>query len=142
MEQELRDGAAGMEEVMFLPFQNQSLMPVIYRLGSVVCLPSKGPGETWGLVINEANACGVRCVVSDRAGCAEDLGEVKGNFVFASGEVDSLVEGLRASVWGDGVRESEGECESGEESESDELDREEFLERWNYGKVVEAIKRC
>lgn len=34
----------------------------------------------------------------------------------------------------DGGRESEGECES------DELDKEGFLERWNYGKVVEAFK--
>ena len=95
LEQELRNGAAGMEEVLFLPFQNQSLMPVIYRLGSVVCLPSKGPGETWGLVINEANACGVKCVISDRAGCAADLGQVPGNRVFASGDKDDLVRELK-----------------------------------------------
>lgn len=55
-----------------LPFQNQSLMPVVYRLGDVFVLPS-GWGETWGLAVNEALACGRRVLVSDRVGCAPDV---------------------------------------------------------------------
>ena len=38
---------------------------------SFVCLP--GPGETWGLAVNEALACGCRVIVSNRVGCAEDF---------------------------------------------------------------------
>jgi len=55
-----------------LPFQNQSRMPLVYRLGDVFVLPSAW-GETWGLAVNEALACGRPVVVSDRVGCAPDL---------------------------------------------------------------------
>ncbi|MFN8625552.1 MAG: glycosyltransferase family 4 protein [Candidatus Binatia bacterium] len=55
-----------------LPFQNQSRMPVVYRLGDVFVLPS-AYGETWGLGVNEALACGRPVLVSDRVGCAADL---------------------------------------------------------------------
>jgi Glycosyltransferase len=54
-----------------LPFQNQSLMPVVYRLGDIFVLPSAS--ETWGLGVNEALASGRRVLLSDRVGCAPDL---------------------------------------------------------------------
>jgi glycosyltransferase involved in cell wall biosynthesis len=54
-----------------LPFQNQSLMPTVYRLGDLFALPSTG--ETWGLAVNEALACGRPVLVSDRVGCAADV---------------------------------------------------------------------
>src|SRR6185436_7909182 len=40
-----------------LPFQNQSRMPIVYRLGDLFVLPS-AYGETWGLAVNEAIASG------------------------------------------------------------------------------------
>jgi glycosyltransferase involved in cell wall biosynthesis len=55
-----------------LPFQNQSRMPVVYRLGDLLVLPS-ACGETWGLVVNESLASGRPVLVSDRVGCAADL---------------------------------------------------------------------
>jgi glycosyltransferase involved in cell wall biosynthesis len=54
-----------------LPFQNQSRMPLVYRLGQLFILPSEF-GETWGLAVNEALACGRPVLVSDRVGCAAD----------------------------------------------------------------------
>lgn len=42
-------------------------------MADVFCLPSAGPGETWGLAINEALASGTPCIVSDRAGCSQDI---------------------------------------------------------------------
>jgi glycosyltransferase involved in cell wall biosynthesis len=60
------------EKFRVLPFQNQSRMPVVYRLGDQVVLPS-GYGETWGLAINEAMACGRPALVSDRVGCHADV---------------------------------------------------------------------
>jgi glycosyltransferase involved in cell wall biosynthesis len=54
-----------------VPFQNQSLMPVVYRLGDVFVLPSIS--ETWGLGVVEALACGRRVLISDRVGCAPDV---------------------------------------------------------------------
>jgi glycosyltransferase involved in cell wall biosynthesis len=55
-----------------LPFQNQSQMPIVYRLGDIFILPSAF-GETWGLAVNEALACGRPVIVSDRVGCAADV---------------------------------------------------------------------
>jgi len=55
-----------------LPFQNQSRMPIVYRLGDIFVLPS-AYGETWGLAVNEAMACGRPVIVSNRTGCAGDV---------------------------------------------------------------------
>jgi len=55
-----------------LPFQNQSRMPLVYRLGDLFVLPSVY-NETWGLAVNEAIACGRPVLVSDMVGCAPDL---------------------------------------------------------------------
>jgi glycosyltransferase involved in cell wall biosynthesis len=50
------------------------------------------PGnDSWGLVVNEAAACGVPAVVSDHVGCAPDLivsGET--GFIFKRDSVDEL----------------------------------------------------
>ncbi len=43
--------------MIFLDFQNQQKMPLVYRLCDIFVLPSMGPGETWGLAVNEAMAC-------------------------------------------------------------------------------------
>ena len=61
------------QRIHLVGFKNQSDMPIWYRVGDVLCLPSRGPGETWGLAVNEAMACGCSAIVSDRVGCGEDL---------------------------------------------------------------------
>ena len=76
----------------FIDFQNQSQMPVAYRLGDVLVLPSKGPVETWGLSVNEAMACSRTIIVSNRCGCGIDL--VKDNingFIFRRTNLKALV---------------------------------------------------
>jgi glycosyltransferase involved in cell wall biosynthesis len=73
LEEQLRRMAHNAPNVHFLGFQNQSAMNVVYRLGDVFVLPSRGPGETWGLAVNEAMASSRPVVVSDRVGCAPDL---------------------------------------------------------------------
>jgi glycosyltransferase involved in cell wall biosynthesis len=93
MEESLRERAAGAARIHFLGFQNQSVMPVAYRLGDVMVLPSRGPGETWGLAVNEAMACGLPIVVSDRVGCAPDLVRPGENgFSVSAGEAEPLRE--------------------------------------------------
>ena len=88
--------------ITFLPFQNQSIMPVVYRLGDVVVLPSKGPGETWGLAINEAMACGRPVIASDKCGAAADM--IKDNengFVFKAGDENELYNCMEKMVIAD-----------------------------------------
>lgn len=80
---------AHVPRVHFLGFQNQQKMPVVYRMSDVFCLPSAGPGETWGLAINEALASGTPCIVSDRAGCAQDMGLLSQHVYVASSKDQS-----------------------------------------------------
>lgn len=83
LEQVLKQEAATDDRILFLDFQNQQIMPVVYRLGDVFILPSKGPGETWGLSVNEAMACARAVIVSNKCGCAADLVTENG-FVFSA----------------------------------------------------------
>ena len=77
--------------VKFMPFQNQTKMPLVYRLGDILCLPSKGPGETWGLAVNEAMACSRPVIVSDKVGCSQDLVRDKATgFIFKNDSVEDL----------------------------------------------------
>ncbi len=72
---DLKQQASAQPNVHFMGFQNQRYMPVIYQACDIFCLPSKGPGETWGLAVNEAMACGKAILVSNKVGCAIDLVE-------------------------------------------------------------------
>jgi glycosyltransferase involved in cell wall biosynthesis len=80
-------------------FLNQRELGRAYAAADCLALPSDW-GETWGLVVNEALATGLPCVVSDRVGCGPDL-VVRGatGEVFPMGDVPALaaaLEGLRA----------------------------------------------
>ncbi len=56
----------------FTGFLNQTEIVQAYIASDCLVLPSDY-GETWGLVVNEAMACGLPAVVSDRVGCHLDL---------------------------------------------------------------------
>jgi glycosyltransferase involved in cell wall biosynthesis len=58
--------------IHMLGFCNQTMMPQAYAGADFVILPSDGR-ETWGLVANEALACGRPVVLSDAVGSAPDL---------------------------------------------------------------------
>jgi glycosyltransferase involved in cell wall biosynthesis len=96
LESQLKSLAAGNSQVLFLPFQNQQNMPILYRLADVFILPSKGPGETWGLAVNETMVCGTPAIVSDRCGCASDLiiPNVTG-YIFRAGDQKDLLEKMQ-----------------------------------------------
>ena len=57
--------------VHFYGFRKIEENPVFYALADAFILPSLW--EEWGLVVNEAMASGLPVVVSETAGCAEDL---------------------------------------------------------------------
>jgi glycosyltransferase involved in cell wall biosynthesis len=69
-------------------------MPIVYRLANIYCLPSKGPGETWGLAINEALACGRPILTSDKVGCAIDLVQENNGKIFKNNDINSLQEAI------------------------------------------------
>jgi glycosyltransferase involved in cell wall biosynthesis len=79
-----------------LGFQNQTEMPSAYAAADLLVLPSAH--ETWGLVCNEALACGTPIVVSDQAGCAPDL--AKDGLVgrsFSMGNITELADACAAT---------------------------------------------
>jgi glycosyltransferase involved in cell wall biosynthesis len=71
LEGRLKARASQDKRIIFLDFQNQQKMPVVYRLGDIFVLPSVS--ETWGLAVNEAMACKRPVIVSAKCGCAIDL---------------------------------------------------------------------
>lgn len=80
--------------VHFAGFLNQTEMPAAYVAADALVLPSDY-GETWGLVVNEAMACGRAALVSDRVGCGPDLivaGQTGDTVPF--GDVDALAQRL------------------------------------------------
>ena len=83
--------------IHFMNFQNQNQMPVIYQSCDIFCLPSKGPGETWGLAVNEAMAAGKAILVSNKVGCATDLiNSGENGFIFESQNIKEFVNKLKA----------------------------------------------
>jgi glycosyltransferase involved in cell wall biosynthesis len=71
----------------FAGFLNQTEISCAYVAADCLALPSDY-GETWGLVVNEALASGLPCIVSDACGCAEDL--TGDEFSFPMGDSGAL----------------------------------------------------
>jgi glycosyltransferase involved in cell wall biosynthesis len=99
LENKLRESAAEWQNVHFVPFQNQREMPYVYRLADIFVLPSRGPGETWGLAMNEAMASGRPVIAGSRVGGARDLIRVgETGWIFESGNLASLIDVLRGAL--------------------------------------------
>ena len=92
----LREEYGNISGIHFIDFHNQLLMPAIYEIADAFVLPSMGPGETWGLSVNEAMANGNAVIVSDKCGCAVDLVTNGLNgYIFQAEHVNDLIKALR-----------------------------------------------
>ena len=81
--------AAGLN-ACFPGFMNQGQMPRAYAAADCLALASDSR-ETWGLVVNEAMACGLPAIVSSQAGCVPDLiVEGETGHSYACGDVAEL----------------------------------------------------
>ncbi len=65
--------------IRFAGFVHREQLAAYYALAEMLILPTYT--DTWGLVVNEAMACGLPIILSDAAGCAVDLVENNGNGV-------------------------------------------------------------
>jgi len=129
LENELKLRSANTENIHFIPFQNQSTMPVAYQAADLFCLPSQGPGETWGLAVNEAMACGKAVLVSGKVGCAVDL--VKEDYngaVFRSGQAEDLSAKLAKLTRSKNVLQ-----EYGHKSKK-------IIQNWTFQQIAETIE--
>jgi glycosyltransferase involved in cell wall biosynthesis len=88
-EARLKALAGGRPDIHFLPYQTQTMMPLIYSTSEVLIHPSGS--DTWGLVINEAMANGLAIIASDKCGGATDLVEEgKNGYIFPAGDINAL----------------------------------------------------
>jgi glycosyltransferase involved in cell wall biosynthesis len=85
-------------KLVHLGFCNQTMMPLAYAAADALVLPSDAR-ETWGLVANEALACGRPAIVSDACGCAPDLvADLTAGRVFPVGNVELLAEAICLTI--------------------------------------------
>jgi glycosyltransferase involved in cell wall biosynthesis len=95
----LQEKYGNLQNIHFTDFQNQSQMPAVYEIADVFVLPSIGPGETWGLSVNEAMANGKVIVASDKCGCSADLVQPGRNgYIFKAGDLEDLINKLKKVV--------------------------------------------
>lgn len=130
MEQRLKKKYFYLSNLHFTDFQNQSNMPVVYNLGDVFVLPSKGPVETWGLAINEAMACSKAIIASNRCGGAIDL--VRNNvngFIFKNNDEKDLAKKMEQIIIS-----RDSMIKMGERSE-------EIIKDWNFENICKPIEK-
>ena len=88
---ELQIRASGLTagSVQFPGFAQREQLAVYYGLADTFIFPTHT--DPWGLVVNEAMACKLPVIISDAAGCAEDLVQEGWNgHKFKSGDVAQL----------------------------------------------------
>ena len=96
--------------VSFAGFLNQNDIVTAYVASDCLVLPSDH-GETWGLVVNEAFACGLPAIVSNAVGCHPDLiVEAKTGFTFPLGDVQALASAMVAAASDSAKLRSMGRC--------------------------------
>ena len=82
----------------FVGFLNQSEISRAYVAADCLVLPSDVK-ETWGLVVNEAMASGLPCIVSNACGCAEDLVEpIRPDLCYPVGDIIALERAMAAAI--------------------------------------------
>jgi glycosyltransferase involved in cell wall biosynthesis len=79
--------------VAFAGFLQPDALTDAYAVADLLAVPSGGD-ETWGLVVNEALASGLPCVVSHLVGCQPDLVDDRTGRTFPAGDVASLAGAL------------------------------------------------
>jgi glycosyltransferase involved in cell wall biosynthesis len=128
LEHKLKEVASISNNVHFVEFQNQQKLPAFYQACDIFCLPSKGPGETWGLAINEAMACGKAIITTEKVGCSVDLVINKNNgWIFTAG-MQSDLEFILSTLPEKSVLFKMGQ------------NSKEMIKNWSLDKIVNAIQ--
>lgn len=97
LDESLRESTRGLDRLIWAGFQNQAGTRDAYYGADVLIVPSEY--ETWGLVVNEAAACGLPAAVTDTCGVAEDLTQDgRTGVVFPRGDIAAAVTALSCLI--------------------------------------------
>jgi phosphatidylinositol alpha-mannosyltransferase len=78
-------------------------LPAYYGAADIFCAPALG-GESFGIVLLEAMACGTPVVASDIQGYRDVLEQTGGGRLFGAGDAESLARALAMLLKDDGLR--------------------------------------
>jgi glycosyltransferase involved in cell wall biosynthesis len=128
LENELKSICRKVKNIHFLDFQNQMIMPAIYRMADVFILPSQS--ETWGLGANEAMACGCALLMSKKCGGADDLViDGENGYVFESGNKHDLLQKMRLIIQGSRLAEMKQASRK-------------HVEEFSFARICEGVENC
>lgn len=129
LENELKEKCYGNNQIIFIDFQNQQKMPIVYRLGHFFMLSSDS--ETWGLSINEAMACSRSLIIRDTCGCSIDLvKDGENGFLFQKDNISRLTAKFTELI---DAKENTCWSKMGEESLK-------IIDSYNFTNIVLAIE--
>jgi glycosyltransferase involved in cell wall biosynthesis len=115
------------EQVHFTGFINQREIPGHYAMSDVFVLPSVY--EPRGAVINEAMACGLPVIVTDRCGSIGDIVQENDNaFVYPAGDAVALRDALDTIVADDALRARMGQRSR------------EIIADWDFARGVRGVR--
>jgi glycosyltransferase involved in cell wall biosynthesis len=93
-ELERRAAAITLGAVHFAGFTQREQLPSYFGLAEMLVFPTHS--DTWGLVVNEAMACGLPVIATSAAGCTADLVEDGWNGrVVRAGDVGQLAQAMK-----------------------------------------------
>jgi glycosyltransferase involved in cell wall biosynthesis len=90
------DAAAADPRIVYTGPLAQDQLDAAYAGADLLVLPSRR--DAWGLVVDEAQANGLRVVVSDMVGCAVDRVRPGNGWIFRTGDATDLTGSLAAAV--------------------------------------------
>lgn len=120
--------ARRLDNVRFLGFVNQSVLPRMYAMSDVFVFPSSF--DPRGTVTNEAMACGLPVIVSDMVGVygpGDIVREGENGYVYPVGDIEQLAENLDTLVSDPALR-----AQMGRRSR-------ELIAQWSFDKDVEGV---
>ena len=99
---EAQAGAISPGMIRFCGFAQQEHLATYYALAEMLILPTYT--DTWGLVVNEAMACGLPVILSRAAGCARDLISDDGHgLLMDPGDVERLASAMQRFIMQPGL---------------------------------------
>lgn len=118
------------KHIRLIDHMEYSQLPQFYAISDVSILPSLR--EVWGLVVNEAMACGLPVLVSSRAGCADELVSSDQNGYTFESSAQDIQHAIQKMI----NKTSEQRTEMGKESYriirsyTDKKSAQKLLQRW------------